>query len=86
MSEDFIRIDEVGYWSEVKLDILKSYAKEYSKIISAQSSPSLDHVYIDAFAGAGIHLSKTTGEFIPGSPLTCFKYSTKFQRISFYRH
>jgi len=58
--------DEVGLWSEMKLEIVRDYAKEYSKIISKRK---LTHVYIDAFAGAGMHFSKTTGEYIPGSPL-----------------
>ncbi len=29
------KIDEIGPWSEVKLDILKRYAVEYSKILSS---------------------------------------------------
>ena len=60
-------IDEIGPWSEVKLDILKRYAVEYSRILSKQKG--LFHVYIDAFAGTGFHLSKTTGEMVRGSPL-----------------
>ena len=57
-SERTLRFDEIGYWSEVKLDIVRDYAREYSKILSAQRNPELEHVYIDAFAGAGLHLSK----------------------------
>src|SRR5579863_5847153 len=63
------KIDEIGRWSEVKLDILKRYAVEYSKILSNQKDPSFSHVYIDAFAGAGFHQSGTTGEMVLGSPL-----------------
>jgi three-Cys-motif partner protein len=62
------RIDEIGPWSEVKLDILKRYAVEYSKILSNQRNPSFFYVYIDAFAGPGFHLSETTGEMVLGSP------------------
>jgi hypothetical protein len=51
------KIDEIGPWSEVKLDLLKRYAVEYSKILSNQRNPSFFHVYIDAFAGTGFHLS-----------------------------
>ena len=36
--------DEIGYWSEVKLDIVRDYAAEYSKILSAQKFPALYHV------------------------------------------
>lgn len=63
-----VKFDEIGYWSEIKLDIVKDYASAYSRILSAQRKPALHHVYIDAFAGAGVHISKTTGKFIPGSP------------------
>ena len=49
--------DQVGYWSEVKLDIIKEYATAYSIILSAQKKPALEHIYIDAFAGAGVHVS-----------------------------
>jgi three-Cys-motif partner protein len=60
--------DEIGYWSEIKLEILKEYASAYSKILAAQKSPALNHVYIDAFAGAGVHVAKLTKNFVPGSP------------------
>lgn len=83
MGEDSISIDEVGYWSEIKLDIIKSYANEYSKILSAQTSPTLDHVYIDAFAGAGVHLSRVTGEFIPGSPVNALNIEPGFKEYHF---
>ena len=73
------KIDEVGPWSEVKLDILKRYAVEYSKILSNQNNPSLFHVYIDAFAGAGFHLSKSSGEWIPGSPLNALLVQPPFR-------
>jgi three-Cys-motif partner protein len=63
-----VKFDEIGYWSEVKLDIIRDYAAEYSRILSAQKSPAFYHIYIDAFAGAGMHVSKSTGDFIPGSP------------------
>jgi hypothetical protein len=63
------KIDEIGRWSEVKLDILRQSAVEYSKILSNQRNPSFFHVYIDAFAEAGYHLSETPGEMVLGSPL-----------------
>ena len=53
--------DKIGPWSEVKLDIVREYAQAYSQILSAQNKPRLYHVYIDAFAGAGVHLSRSTG-------------------------
>lgn len=73
------KIDEIGPWSEVKLDILKRYAVEYSKILSNQKNPSFHHVYIDAFAGTGFHLSKAKGEMVPGSPLNALAVNPPFR-------
>lgn len=72
------RIDEIGPWSEVKLDLLRRYASEYSKILSSQENPELSHIYIDAFAGAGVHLSRTSGEMVPGSPLNALLVTPPF--------
>jgi three-Cys-motif partner protein len=71
--------DEIGYWSEIKLEILKDYASAYSKILAAQRNPSLEHVYIDAFAGAGMHLTKLTKNFVPGSPLNALWVQPPFR-------
>jgi three-Cys-motif partner protein len=76
-------IDEIGPWSEVKLDIVREYAQAYSQILSAQNKPRLHHVYIDAFAGAGVHKSRSTKEFIPGSPLNALNVSPPFSEYHF---
>ncbi len=73
------KIDEIGPWSEVKLDILRRYAVEYSKILSSQRNPTFFHVYVDAFAGAGFHLSETTGRMVLGSPLNALVISPPFR-------
>ncbi|HEV2841564.1 MAG TPA: three-Cys-motif partner protein TcmP [Chthoniobacterales bacterium] len=73
-----MKIDEVGYWSELKLEIIKKYASAYSQILATQKL-SLQHHYIDAFAGAGIHVAKRTGEFILGSPLNALNISPPFK-------
>lgn len=78
-----LKFDEIGYWSELKLEIIKKYAAAYSAILSAQTSPRLKHLYIDAFAGAGIHLSKATGEFVPGSPLNALQVTPPFFEYHF---
>src|SRR4051812_25746381 len=75
------KIDEIGPWSVVKLDILKRYATEYSKILSNRQDPSFVHVYIDAFAGAGYHLSQTTGEMVLGSPLNALLVRPPFREF-----
>lgn len=74
-----MKYDEINYWSEVKLDIVREYAQAYSTILSSQASPSFQHIYIDAFAGAGVHISKTTGEFIAGSPLNALAITPPFK-------
>ncbi len=74
-----VKFDEIGYWSEIKLDIVKDYASAYSRILAAQTKPSLDHVYIDAFAGAGMHISKTTREYISGSPINALLVQPPFR-------
>lgn len=74
------RYDEIGYWSEVKLHIVSEYAAAYSRILAAQSAIKR-HSYIDAFAGAGKHISKRTGEFIPGSPLNALLIRPPFTEI-----
>jgi len=76
-------IDEIGPWSEVKLDIVREYAQAYSQILSAQKKTRLHHVYIDAFAGPGVHISRATKEFIPGSPLNALKVSPTFSEYYF---
>jgi three-Cys-motif partner protein len=73
---------EIGVWSEAKLDIVSRYAKEYSKILSNQEWCEA-HVYIDAFAGAGTHRAKRTGEMVPGSPLNALDVSPPFTEHHF---
>lgn len=77
--QDGFQFDEIGYWSEIKLEIQKEYAAAYSRILAAQKSPPLYHVYIDAFAGAGIHLTKVSQEFVLGSPLNALSVQPPFR-------
>lgn len=79
---DEVKIDEIGYWSEIKLEILRKYATAYSTVLSAQSEIR-EHVYIDGFAGAGTHLSRTTGEYLPGSPLNALIVQPPFKEFHF---
>jgi three-Cys-motif partner protein len=75
------QFDEIGYWSEIKLDIIKEYAQAYSRILSSETKGKFIHVYIDGFSGSGIHLSKTTGEFVPGSPLNALNIQPPFKEF-----
>jgi three-Cys-motif partner protein len=78
-----LKLDEIGYWSEIKLDIIRDYAKAYSTILAAQEKPRFHHVYIDAFAGAGVHLSKTTGGQVEGSPVIAVNTQPPFKEYHF---
>jgi three-Cys-motif partner protein len=74
-----LQFDEIGYWSEIKLDIVREYAAAYSRILAAQTNPQFEHVYVDAFAGAGVHISRQTGEYILGSPLNALLVEPPFR-------
>ena len=75
-----LEFDEVGYWSEVKLSILEEYARPYNQILR---SKRLTTVYIDAFAGAGHHLAKGSGEVIKGSPMRALTVQPPFDMLHF---
>lgn len=73
-----VRLDEVGDWSELKLEILSKYASAYTKILRGNR---LHPIYIDGFAGAGQHVSKRTKELIPGSPLNALNIDPPFEEL-----
>lgn len=78
--------DEIGIWSEVKLAIIKEYCAPYATILDSirrKSAPSLKWTYIDAYAGPGYHLSKTTGETVEGSPLIALSVKPAFSEYHF---
>jgi three-Cys-motif partner protein len=75
-----LEFDEIGYWSEIKLEIVRDYAAAYSTILARKNLP---HIYVDAFAGAGKHISKSTGEFVPGSPLNALNVQPPFREYHF---
>lgn len=77
------RLDTVGYWTEIKLQILQEYAKAYARIMAEQQS-WLKHVaYIDGFAGAGAHISKESGQTIAGSPARILAIKPGFNHYYF---
>ena len=81
-----VEYDEIGIWSEVKLAIIKEYASAYATILDAKrrdSIHSLKWLYIDAFAGPGVHLSKRTGTIVDGSPLIALKTVPAFAEYHF---
>jgi three-Cys-motif partner protein len=81
-----VEYDEIGIWSEVKLAIIRKYASAYATIMEAyrrERIPSLRWIYLDAYAGPGYHLSKTTGEVVEGSPLIALNTNPPFHEYHF---
>lgn len=74
-------ITDIGPWSEMKIEIVRAYAAAYSKILAKQSN--FKFAYIDAFAGAGRHISRTTGEEVPGSPRAVLEVEPAFDEYHF---
>ena len=75
--------DEIGYWSEIKLDIVGKYALQYSIILASRKNPEFHHVYIDAFAGSGMHISRTTRGPVKGSPQIALDINPPFKEYFF---
>ena len=71
-----LKFDEIGYWSEVKLDIIKKYAAAYTRILARQAGLSFS--YIDGFAGTGVHVNKESGKYVAGSPLNALEVDPPF--------
>jgi three-Cys-motif partner protein len=75
-----LKIDEIGYWSEIKLSILEKYAKPYNQILL---SHQLRPIYIDGFAGAGHHKAKGSARIIDGSPTRALAVDPPFESLHF---
>ena len=74
------QLDIIGVWSELKLEIIRQYAQAYSTIMAKHP---LEHIYIDGFAGAGLHVSKTTGKQVEGSPAIALAVKPPFKEYHF---
>ena len=75
-----IKFDDIGVWSEVKLNIIEEYAKPYIDIIRKSN---LKAHYIDGFSGAGIHTHKDSGDLVFGSPLRVLALPKLFDTYHF---
>ena len=73
-----LKLDEIGDWSVLKLEILRKYSYAYSTILTKHR---FYHIYIDGFAGAGQHLLKRTKELIPGSPWNALNLQPPFREL-----
>jgi three-Cys-motif partner protein len=74
--------DEIGFWSEIKLDVLRQYWPQYTQIMKKQPY-NFRTLYVDAFAGSGKHISRTTGEFVMGSPARALEVTPPFDEYHF---
>ena len=75
-------LDEIGIWTQIKLEIVQKYAKSYSTILDGQERIRR-HLYIDAFAGLGVHKLKATGNLVPGSPTIALDVTPPFSEYHF---
>ncbi len=88
MSDNNNGLDEIGDWSVDKLRILKEYSAAYAIILQHQRNERTGKKqfttgYIDAFAGAGEHIHKGTGQVVKGSPLNALELATQFDHYEF---
>jgi three-Cys-motif partner protein len=75
------KFDEVGIWSELKLEIVEKYGSAYTAAFANQRG--LKKYYVDAFSGAGVHISKRSGGPIDGSPARALKTTPPFDGFFF---
>lgn len=75
------KFDKIGYWSELKLEIVEKYGAAYTKAFANQKG--LKKYYIDAFSGPGVHISKRTRGQVEGSPARALKVSPPFDHFYF---
>jgi three-Cys-motif partner protein len=81
MSQLPFKFDEIGIWSELKLEIIEQYGAAYTKAFAR--TPNLKKYYIDGFSGAGKHVAKKTKVQIEGSPARALKVQPPFDGYCF---
>lgn len=81
MSELPFKFNEIGIWSELKLEIIEQYGAAYTTAFAR--TPKLKKYYIDAFSGAGQHVAKKTKTPVEGSPARALKVRPPFDGYYF---
>ena len=76
-------IDEVGPWTEIKVEIVEAFAKAFATITTAKGREYFKPVYMDGFAGGGRLLSEATGEIVAGTPLRIVDVQPPFDEYHF---
>ena len=82
-ASDNFQFDEIGRWSELKLEIVEKYGAACTTAFSNEKGIALQKYYIDAFSGAGVHVSKETGRQIEGSPARALRVRPAFDYFYF---
>jgi len=76
-------MDDIGEWSEQKLELLKLYLEPYCKIVGGNTSTFKCISFIDGFSGPGCHHRRTNNEeIIDGSPLLALQ-NNRFTEFHF---
>ena len=57
------KLDEIGYWSEIKLDIIKKYAVAYTKILNKQPHINSYHYIVRTNTHIILNIVKRDTEF-----------------------
>jgi three-Cys-motif partner protein len=76
-----VQFDEIGRWSELKLEIVEKYGAAYTTALC--NARNLKKLYIDGYSGAGVHVSRRTGVQVEGSPARALKVSPPFDGFYF---
>ncbi len=74
-------LDEIGNWTEIKLEIIRKYASAYSRILSSKGM--FRHIYVDGFCGSGEHVANVDGRTISGSPKIALEVDPPFKEYHF---
>ena len=82
MTDAPVEFDEIGDWSELKLEIVEKYGAAYTKTFSGRGH-RLKKYYVDGFSGPGAHVSKRTKARVEGSPARALKISPPFDGFFF---
>jgi three-Cys-motif partner protein len=75
------KFDEIGYWSQLKLEIVEQYGAAYTKAFAR--AKNLRKYYVDGFSGAGVHIAKKSKARIEGSPTRALKITPPFDGYCF---
>src|ERR1700730_6693365 len=81
MKDIHFKFDEIGTWSELKLEIVEQYGAAYTKAFAR--TPNLKKYYIDGFSGAGVHVATKTKARIEGSPARALNVKPSFDGFYF---